>query len=271
MTVLNRRMILTGSATIATAAMIPTFPAFSRAITQFRPNGAGDMSHTAFDEILKSVVRPDGQGYNKVDYRALKARYGELNAYVTSLEAQKPSTFSADAAHAYWINLYNAKTLEVVVGRYPVTSIKKINLGGGGLFGSGPWSKKIMTVEGTELTLDDVEHNIVRALFRDPMSHYALNCASYSCPNLATKAFTASNLNALMRKNAVEYVNHKRGINLDGSDITASKIYRWYADDFGGRSELKAHWSRFAKPELKSGIQAGRIDRYVYDWTLNDI
>jgi hypothetical protein len=150
--------------------------------------------------LLKAFVKPDASGYNRVDYRGVKSNLGFAAAYMTAaLEAVNPVSLSRDEAHAYWINLYNAKTLEMVAEAYPVTSIKKINLGGSFLFGSGPWKAKLMTVNGTELSLDDVEHEIVRALFNDPMSHYGLNCASYSCPNLATRAYTGANINRLLR------------------------------------------------------------------------
>jgi hypothetical protein len=151
-------------------------------------------------------------------------------------------SLSRNEAHAYWINLYNAKTLEVVAEAYPVTSIKKINLGGSFLFGSGPWKAKLMTVNGTELSLDDVEHEIVRALFNDPMSHYGLNCASYSCPNLATRAYTGANVNALARQTGCRLCQSSARGGVSNGRITASKIYSWYAGDFGGKGRLKDHW-----------------------------
>lgn len=267
---ISRRTFLIGAGSLAMAAYA-TGPSISAPMTKFRPRGGADVSHSAFDGILGRAVKPDGQGYNRVDYRALANRKGPLTSYVAYLQQQKPSEFSAKAAHAYWINLYNAKTLEVVADHYPVKSIKRINLGGGGLFGSGPWSKKIVTVEGTPLSLDDIEHDIVRALFGDPMSHYALNCASYSCPNIATRAYTAGNLDAQMRHNAIDYVNHRRGIDARGGNLAVSKIYSWYASDFGGSGNLKKHWVKFADGELQPAIRSGRISRYVYDWTLNDI
>ncbi len=271
--VFSRRTALAAGLAGGFAALLPAPPAFAAPpIRAFKPSGSGSIGHKAFDTILKRHVKPDNAGYNRIDYKALKgSAHAALKAYIAELQAATPSRFSVAAAHAFWINLYNAATLDVVLDHYPVSSIKKINLGGGGLFGSGPWSKDILKVEGRDLSLDDVEHRIVRPLFRDPLSHYALNCASYSCPNLATSAFTDANLNALMAENAVKYVNHSRGVDVTRGSITASKIYSWYAGDFGGRSKLKTHWSQFAEPDLSAAIKGARIGRFRYDWSLNDV
>ena len=254
---------------LALLALLLAAPAFAAdAISQFRPNGSGDFDHSAFDAIVKAHVKPDGEGYNRFDYAAARADRAKLTAYLDAMQAARPSTFGRDAAHAYWINLYNAKTLDVVLEAYPVPSIRRINLGGG-LFAIGPWKKDILKVEGRELSLDDVEHRIVRALFDDPMSHYGLNCASYSCPNLMAEAYTAANVDALLERSAREYVNHPRGVRVSDGRITASKIYKWYADDFGGEGRLKEHWARFAEDGKAKAIADGTIRRYVYDWDLN--
>ena len=271
---LDRRTLLTGAGAMGLAlsgmAVLPSDAEAASPIRAFAPRGSGDMDHGPFDAVLKAHVKPDSAGYNRVDYRGLLANRTSLAAYLSTLEAARPSGFGKNAAHAYWINLYNAKTLDVVLDRYPVKSIKDINLGGGGLFGSGPWSAKLVKVEGVELSLDDIEHRIVRALFKDPLSHYALNCASYSCPNLMTRAFTASRLDAMLEENARAYVNHPRGISVDGKRAEASRIYSWYSDDFGGRDGVRNHWAQFAAPALAAALKDVSSVRYSYDWSLND-
>jgi hypothetical protein len=264
----DRRSIVVGLASLAAAPVLGPLPA-TAALTGFRPAGQGRVDHSAYDALLKAFVKPDAKGYNRVDYRGVKSQLGALRAYLAGLQAENPVSLSRNEAHAYWINLYNAKTLEIVAEAYPVTSIKKINLGGSFLFGSGPWKAKVMTVNGTELSLDDVEHEIVRALFNDPMSHYGLNCASYSCPNLATRAFTGANVDALLRDNAVDYVNHPRGVAVDNGRIRASKIYSWYAGDFGGKGRLKDHWMSLAEPQKAARIASASISGYDYDWSIN--
>lgn len=273
MSQLTRRQLLSGATAAAAFVLIGGRPVLAASpLRQFRPRGSGGFDHAAFDTLVQTHVTADAQGYNRVDYRALKANgQGALKAYIATLENARPASMSVAEAQAYWINLYNAKTLDVVLDRYPVTSIKKINLGGGGLFGSGPWSKKLMNVDGVDLSLDDVEHRIVRPLFNDPMSHYGLNCASYSCPNLVTRAYTSGNIRQMLNQSAGDYVNHPRGVSVQSGRIVASKIYSWYAADFGGRRRLKTHWGEFAAPDHGAAIDAASLGRFVYDWSLNDV
>ncbi len=246
--------------------------AAAAALSALAPSGTGRVSHDRFDALLQRYVKPDPQAYNRVDYGSFRqSGRAELAAYIDGLVVQDPARLTVNEAHAYWINLYNAKTLDVVLEHYPVTSIRKVDLGGGGLFKSGPWSKKILTVSGTELSLDDIEHSVVRPLFGDRMSHYGLNCASYSCPNLAVRAYTGENVTAMLAQGARDYVNHPRGIEIAAGVITASKIYSWYAEDFGGKTQLKAHWKGFSAPDLSARIDAAAIGGYAYDWSLNDV
>ena len=268
---LSRRHLLLGSAALLAAPLLPHGASAASALTAFAPSGGGGFDHSAFNSVLSGAVVPDAEGYHRVNYKALKGKSAALKAALAQMQAAIPSSFSKAEAKAFWINLYNAKTLDVVLDRYPVSSIKKINLGGGGLFGSGPWSAKILNIEGQELSLDDVEHRILRPLFKDPLVHYALNCASYSCPNLSASAFTAKNSAALMQASAAAYVNHPRGVSVDGNAITASKIYSWYGADFGGKSKLKAHWAKFAAPEKAAAIDAAQSVGFSYDWKLNDV
>jgi Protein of unknown function, DUF547 len=267
----SRRRLLLGSAALIAASLSPKFAHAAAALTAFSPSGSGVFDHSAFNDVLSGAVLPDAEGYNRVDYKALNSKSAALKAVLAQMQLAAPSSLSKAEAKAFWINLYNAKTLDVVLEHYPVASIKKINLGGGGLFGSGPWSAKILAIEGQDLTLDDVEHRILRALFNDPMVHYALNCASYSCPNLAARAYTASNAEKQMAAGAAAYVNHPRGVKVDGASITASKIYSWYGADFGGKSMLKTHWMKFAAPEKAAAIAAAQSVTFGYDWRLNDV
>jgi Protein of unknown function, DUF547 len=265
---LNRRQLGGLFAGVIFAASVT--PAFAKsALVEFKPVGSGRADHSAYDAILKQYVSVDSAGYASVDYAALASQRANLESYLASLIAIDPRELSRAEAHAYWINFYNAKTLGLMLENWPVKSIRDINLGGGGFFGKGPWSKKLMTIAGVELSLDDVEHRIIRPIFNDPLSHYALNCASYSCPNLMPRAYTAKNLKSQMVESATLYINHPRGISIKDGEITASKIFYWYAGDFGGKSKLKAHWLQFAKPELAAQIEAASIGGYDYDWNAN--
>ena len=268
--IFNRRQLLTAAAVLAAAPVLPDVA--QAAMRRLAPRGSASVDHSAFDRLLQAYVVPDGHGYNAVNYRRFRAEgLDALRGYIAALGKVAPSSLSGAEAHAFWINLYNAKTLEVVLDHYPVGSIREIDLGGGGLFGRGPWSRKLLSVEGVGLSLDDIEHEIVRPLFGDPLSHYGLNCASYSCPNLATRAYSGRNVGALLAQGAADYINHQRGVAVSRGRITASKIYSWYAGDFGGRRGLKPHWLAFAEPVHAQQIETASIGGYRYDWQLNEI
>jgi hypothetical protein len=180
-------------------------------------------------------------------------------------------------ALAYWGNLYNAVTLKVVIDRYPVASIRDIK-GGSWLDPKaylGPWREPRVTVEGgRRLSLDDIEHAIMRPTFKDPRVHYVVNCASYGCPNLMERAWRAATLEADLEAAARAYVNHPRGVAvLPSGALRVSSIYRWFIEDFGGTDDgVLAHLRSHAAPALAQRL-AGTpsIAEHDYDWSLNRV
>ena len=138
--------------------------------------------------------------------------------------------------------------------------------------GRGPWKKAWMSVDGQAITLDDIEHRILRPVWRDPRVHYAVNCASLGCPNLQTDAFTAENAEELLDAGARAYVNHPRGAAIDDGELVVSSIYHWFEEDFGGNDAgVLAHLRRYANPELKKRLRGRlQVDDHRYDWSLND-
>src|SRR6185436_17606316 len=143
----------------------------------------------------------------------------KLDAYLERLQAVKVMQFSRPEQRAYWANLYNATTVQVILEHYPVESITKINISPG-FFAKGPWKKKLLKIEGEEVSLDDIEHRILRPLWKDPRTHYSVNCASVGCPNLLPRAFTAGNMEEMLDEGARTYVNHPRGARVkDGTLI----------------------------------------------------
>jgi hypothetical protein len=173
---------------------------------------------------------------------------------------------------AFWINLYNALTLQVVARRHPVDSIRDIDISPG-WFSDGPWDAVLVSVEGEALTLNDIEHRILRPIWRDPRIHYAVNCASLGCPNLAQTPYRARQLEAQLERAARAFVNHPRGVKAEQGRVTASRIYDWYREDFGtSEAELLAHLRRYAAPGLAARLAAaGAIAGYAYDWNLNGL
>jgi hypothetical protein len=172
---------------------------------------------------------------------------------------------------AFWINLYNALTVQIVLAHYPVRSIRDIDLSRG-LFADGPWDQKLIRVDGQPLSLNDIEHRILRPIWADNRVHYAVNCAAVGCPNLATTAYTGANGDRLLGVAARAYVNTPRGAKVEQGRLTVSKIYAWYMDDFGGsEAGVIAHIESLAAPALQAALAARRGDiRTAYDWSLND-
>jgi hypothetical protein len=226
------------------------------------------IDHDAWDELLAGYARPAADGVNRIDYSGIKSKaVAKLNAYVTSLQAVSISEYPRNEQFAFWVNLYNAATVQVIVGKYPLASIRDI-----GLLGQGPWKDKILTVEGKKLSLDDIEHGILRPIWKDVRIHYAVNCASIGCPNLALKAYRASKLEPMLDDAARAYINHPRGFARIEGKLVASNIFEWYQSDWGSEAAVLAHARKYATPETAALLKdASKIDGYDYDWTLNDI
>lgn len=231
-----------------------------------------EIDHTVWDRLLKSYLRKSAGGLNRVNYEAFRKQGREaLAGYLNSLQAVDVTKLNRNEQYAYWVNLYNAKTIDIVLEHYPVKSIKDIDISPG-LFSDGPWKKKVVKVNAIALSLDDIEHEILRRLWRDNRVHYAVNCASIGCPNLAISAYKGVTLNAMLDTGARAYINSPRGVTVDGGRVKASKIYRWYNKDFGSSEKgILAHLLKYAEPTLAEKIKAtADINGYDYDWDLND-
>lgn len=274
MSIFTRRAILAASlATAAWTAMMG--PAHAQELDQvFAKHQAGSaatVDNAIWAGILKSYLRPSPDGINRFAYGSvMPADKAKLKAYLEALQAVKVSTLDRPEQRAYWSNLYNALTIDVVLDAYPVSSIRDIK---SGFLSFGPWGAQRVTVEGKFISLDDIEHKILRKIWRDPLNHYAVNCASIGCPNLMPAPFSGKTIDAQLKQGAADYVNHPRGVTVmaDGR-IKASNIYSWFSQDFGRNDEeIIAHFKQYAKPELLAKLNAAtRIASYDYDWTLNE-
>ncbi len=268
----TRRLFL--ALAIALAGMnMTSLPAFADVAGKFKAYQKGStksIDHSAWDKLLKTYIRKGKDDLNELDYKALKkSGHKQLKAYLKRLQAVNVFSLNRAEQFAFWVNLYNAKTVDVILARYPVSSIKSI---WSGIFSPGPWKLKNMVVNGQALTLDDVEHVILRGLWGDPRIHYAVNCAAIGCPNLAIDAFTAANTQRLLQGGAKAYVNSVRGVEISNGRVKASKIYKWFIVDFGGNEQgILKHLRRYAAPKLAAKLKKARkISSYEYDWALND-
>lgn len=234
-------------------------------------DSAAVIDHSAWDAFLGKYLQEDG-GINLLDYAAAAKGEGkaQLRAYLDALQKTPISDFNRNEQRVFWINLYNALTADVVIAHYPVASIRDIDISPG-LFADGPWGAKLAQVEGEKLSLDDIEHRILRPIWQDARVHYAVNCASIGCPNLMAVAFTADNAEALLEKGARDFINHPRGASVMDGALVVSSIYKWFAEDFGGNdSGVIKHLRQYADDDLRGKLATIKtIADDDYDWQLN--
>lgn len=237
--------------------------------TKHDESSTQSLDHSIWHRLLATYVqRGEISLFRYADVN--KADRRELKSYLRNMSQVTVSTYNRAEQLAFWINLYNAMTIDLVLDRYPVRSIRDIDISPG-LLSFGPWDKKLVRIGSEELSLNDIEHRILRPIWQNPNIHYALNCASLGCPRLVPEAYTASNANALMEQGAFDFING-HGVRFDGRKLIVSSIYAWFTEDFGGtEAGVLNHLRRYAQPQLHDrldGIQS--IDGDAYDWRLND-
>lgn len=236
------------------------------------PQSATVVDHAAWGTFLQRNLQANHPtGVNRLHYGAVTPEdRWLLDEYVGDLASVRVSGLNRAEQKAFWINFYNALTVQVILEHYPVKSIRDIRLGG--VFSSGPWDAKLVTVEGEKVSLNDIEHRILRPIWRDNRIHFAVNCASVGCPNLAAEPFAAANTEGLLDEAARTYVNHPRGATVENGRLTVSSIFDWYQADFGGSKEgVLSFLRKYAAPELAASLTSvtGSF-RFRYDWSLNE-
>jgi hypothetical protein len=233
------------------------------------PGSTATVDHGAWARLLERYLKAGP--VNLMAYDAVtRDDRDDLEAYIAGLGRTEVSALNRDEQFAFWVNLYNALTVQVILAHYPVESIRDIDISPG-LFADGPWGAELVEVEGTALSLDDIEHRILRPIWADPRIHYAVNCASIGCPNLQPLPYTAANREELLERGARQYVNHPRGARIDDGELRVSSIYLWYEVDFGGDDAgVIQHLKSHAGEDLAAGLTGvGEISGHQYNWDLN--
>ncbi|MBW2368950.1 MAG: DUF547 domain-containing protein [Deltaproteobacteria bacterium] len=220
------------------------------------------VDHGIFGELLKKYIVNGG-----VDYRGFKSEEKRLDAYLRQLETVQVDSLGRNEQFAFYTNSYNAWTIKLILGGYPgVKSIKDL----GSLFKS-PWKKKFVKINGETLTLDDIEHNILRPQFKDPRVHFAINCASKSCPPLAASPYTGGTLDAQLDAATIAFINDPGKNRLEGSVLYVSKIFNWFSGDFN--DDVLSFFLKYSDRTLKADLTRKGDDitiQYLdYDWSLN--
>lgn len=231
----------------------PTIPVATKPVVA----PSATISHDSWDQLLRKYVSAAG----KVNYKGFKADKAALQAYLDQLSAHPPqSSWSRNERLAYWINVYNAFTVKLIVDNYPTSSITKLE-------GGKPWNKRWIPIGEKNYTLDEIENSIIRPRFKDARIHFAVNCASVSCPELLNRAFTASKLTQQLESQTRAYVNNPRHNFISASAPQVSQLFEWYAVDFEQKGTLVDFLNAYSKTPIQANASIGFKP---YDWNLNE-
>ncbi len=245
--------------------------AFAPSAQQALPQGPSQPARGFYAAFLDRYLETrHADGIHRVRYAAVtKADRDALWTWLRAEAQRGPGGLGRDHQFAYWANLYNGLTLARVLDAYPISSILDIKRWP---WSFGPWDETLVTVQGEALSLNAIEHRILRPLFTEPRVHFALNCASLGCPNLAPRPYAGETLDDALQDGLETYLAHPRGLSLKGGQLTLSSIFDWYRSDFPeDRAAFLAFLAAAAPPGLQGPLQAVKGPfAYDYDWALND-
>ena len=214
-----------------------------------------------FSKVYGSILSMYVSSSGKVNYKGLKGATELVGQAIEHFQSNTPKdSWSKNEELAYWINAYNLFTLKLVIDNYPVKSIKDIA-------GGKPWDKKFIQLDGKNLSLNDIENGIIRKKFNEPRIHFAVNCASISCPKLANKEYTKDNLNTLLTVQTKAYLADKKENTITESSLKISNIFNWYKDDFNAAGGVNAFISKYSGVDIK---EKATVTYQDYNWSLNE-
>lgn len=227
----------------------------------------GTMAGTPIDNQIYASLLEKNVRHKSVDYDGFKKDESMLDTYLNILSRTDTTTLSGNDLFAFYINVYNAFTIKLVLSKYPgINSIKEI----GGFF-SNPWSKKFIPLNARTVSLDYIEHEILRPKFKDPRVHFAINCASKSCPKLLNKPYEGSILESQLDDQARDFINDKKNNYIKQDTLYISKIFKWFKEDFNDNplSFIKRYADKDFKEALMSSNDKLNIAYLHYEWSLN--
>ena len=212
------------------------------------------VDHSMWDELLKKYVAVSGN----VNYKGLKSEKNKLEKYITVLQNDLPqNSWGKNKKMAYWINVYNVFTVKLIVDNYPTASITKLE-------GGKPWDQKFISIAGETYSLGDVENNILRKM-GDARIHFAINCASVSCPKLLNKAFTEANVQSLLAQQTKGFLSNTSKNKITENAVQLSKIFEWYVVDFESYGGVLGFIGKY-----KTVSATATVSYLEYDWNLNE-
>jgi len=236
------------------AVVITAIPAFASA--------GPTVDHSLYADMLQKYVK-DG----KVNYAGFKAEEPKLDQYLAILEETDPKTLSRNEQFAFYANAYNAWTIKLILTKYPeIESIKEL-----GFLNTGPWKQNVVRLKDETVSLDHIEHDILRPRFKDPRVHFAINCAAKSCPPLRSEPFLGEKLDRQLDDATRSFINDPRSYRLEGQQLYVSRIFKWFSEDFN--EDALGFFLKYADGELKKKLVAQsekiNVEYLDYDWSLN--
>ncbi|WNJ21367.1 DUF547 domain-containing protein [Pontibacter sp. G13] len=213
------------------------------------------LSHDTWGQLLKSHVSPEG----KVNYEGFTRDRAKLDEYLNQLAAHSfASHTSSNAEMAFWINTYNAYTVKLILDHYPLASITDLDK---------PWDIAFVKAAGKTYTLNQIENEILRQKFKEPRIHFAVNCASKSCPPLLNEAYSADRLEDQLDRQTIAFVNNSQYNQIRTDQAHISELFKWYRKDFTQNGTLIEFLNQYAKAKLSPDAS---LEYLPYDWRLNN-
>lgn len=251
-----RPILLICIITLFTSCTLPSCRTISGLETDSQP-----FTHEQWTNLLQKHVNPDGW----VNYDGFIKDSLQLNNYLQQIESNYPNekNWSREQILAYWINAYNAYTVQIVIRNYPVASIKDIKPGVA--FLNSVWDIKFITIEGEQLDLNNIEHNILRKM-NEPRIHFAVNCASYSCPKLLNTAYEAATIDNQLNQQAIDFINDPKRNVITAEKADVSSIFNWFTGDFTNDGSLKDFLNKYSKVPIAENTGINFLE---YNWNLN--
>lgn len=217
--------------------------------------GEPKFDHSPWNKLLQKHVSSQGN----VNYDGFKGSVAALDLYLSALSNANPgSDWSRNDVIAYWINAYNAFTVKLMLNNYPLKSIMDVN-------GGKAWDLKFIEIKGEKYSLNNIEHDILRKKYGDPRIHFAVNCASVSCPKLSNTAFLADGLNEKLENATKEFINNPSKNSISASNAEVSSLFDWYKDDFTKNGSVTDYLNRYSVTKLV----AEKISFKEYNWNIN--
>ena len=237
----------------------------------FAPLSQKKVDHHLFQDFLNKYRKEQSSGLVLIDYQHISdADKAKLKTYIKQLSQTTVASLNRSEQLAFWLNLYNALTINVIVDNYPAKTIHDLNISPS-LFTMGPWDTNIITLVNHPMSLDDIRNRIIRPIWNDPRVLYGLYDGSIGGPSILSHPFDGDKIDMQLNQASFDYVNSPRAVQVADGKLIVSKLYDWYEEDFGGTKQtVIEHIKQFSKPSLHLQLdKTHTISSYVYNWHIN--